>query len=82
MHRRTQLDVPFLWNFNSIFRRDHQKNSYERRVYESVDEELILGYVPKNDEKNNLVHKDLIEISERERNSSSYKQHLWSREIQ
>ena len=25
-------------NFNSIFRRDHQKISYERRAYESVDD--------------------------------------------
>ena len=30
--------VPFHRNFNSILRRDHQKNSYERRTYESVDE--------------------------------------------
>ena len=37
-----------------------KKNSYERRAYESVDEkEPILGYVPKNDEKKNLVHKGL-----------------------
>ena len=34
--------------------------SYERRAYESVDEMslyIILGYVPKNDEKNYLVLK-------------------------
>ena len=29
--------VPFHRNFNSILRRDHQKISYERRAYESVD---------------------------------------------
>ena len=36
----TQEDtgVPFHWNFNSILRRDHEKISYERRAYESVDE--------------------------------------------
>ena len=30
--------VPYHWNFYPILRRDHQKNSYERRAYESVDE--------------------------------------------
>ena len=34
-----------------ILRRDHQKISYERCDYESVDGKSILGYVPKNDEK-------------------------------
>ena len=43
--------VLFHRNFNSILRRDHKKNSYDRRAYESVDENL--GYVPKNDEKKN-----------------------------
>ena len=54
--------VPFHRNFHSILRRDQQKNSYERRTYESVDEKCLslLGYVPKNDEKKNLVHKGLI----------------------
>ena len=38
--------------FYFYFRRDHQKISYERRDYESVDEKkLILVYVPKNYEK-------------------------------
>ena len=32
---------PFHQNFNSILRRDHQKNSYERRAYESVDEKSL-----------------------------------------
>ena len=37
-----------------------EKRFYERRAYESVDEKsLILGYVPKNDGKKNLVHKGL-----------------------
>ena len=37
-----------------------KKISYERRAYESVDEKsLSIGYVPKNDEKKNLVHKGL-----------------------
>ena len=36
-----------------------KKISYERRAYESVEKEPILGYVPKNDEKKNFVHKGL-----------------------
>ena len=37
-----------------------KKISYERRAYDSVGEkEPILGYVPKNHEKKNLVHKGL-----------------------
>ena len=28
-------------NFNFNLRRDHQKNSYERRAYESVDEKSL-----------------------------------------
>ena len=44
--------VTFTKNFEFNFRRDHQKISYERRAYESVDEKKpILGYVPKNDKK-------------------------------
>ena len=38
--RRTQVSH-FQWNFNSILRRDHQKNSYEHRAYESVDEKSL-----------------------------------------
>ena len=39
-------------SFYFNFRREHQKISYERRDYESVDEKkTILGYVSKNDEK-------------------------------
>ena len=33
--------VPFHRNFNSISRKDHQKNTYERRAYESVDEKSL-----------------------------------------
>ena len=33
--------VPFHRNFNSILRRDHKKNSYERRAYELVDEKSL-----------------------------------------
>ena len=32
---------PLHRNFNSNLRRDHQKNSYERRAYESVDEKSL-----------------------------------------
>ena len=35
------IGVPFDRNFNSILRRDHQKISYERRNYESVDEKSL-----------------------------------------
>ena len=41
-----------------------KKISYERRDYESVDENChILGYVSKNYEKKNLVHKGLNDFS-------------------
>ena len=44
--------VPLNKNFDFNLRKDHYRNSYERRDYESVDEKRpILGYVPKNDEK-------------------------------
>ena len=46
-------------NFDFNLRRDHQKTSYERRHYESVDEPVI-GYVPKNYEKNNSGSKGLM----------------------
>ena len=36
-----------------------KKRFYERRAYESVDEKSLRLYVPKNDEKNNLVYKGL-----------------------
>ena len=49
----TKISIPFK---EGIIK----KISYERRAYESVDEKRpILGYVPKNDEKENLVHKGL-----------------------
>ena len=42
-------------------RRDKWKNSYERRVYESVDDKslYILGYISKIDGKNNSGNKGL-----------------------
>ena len=46
-----------------ILERSIKKISYERRDYESVDEEkLILVYVPKNYEKKNSGSKGLNEI--------------------
>ena len=51
--------VPFHWNYNSILRRDHQKNFlWASRLWVGRRKESILGYVPKNGEKN-LVHKGL-----------------------
>ena len=48
-------------NFDFKIWRDHQKISYERRDYESVDEKKpILSYVLKNDEKKNSGSKGLI----------------------
>ena len=53
--------VPFHWNFNSILRRDHLKNFLlPSRLWVGRRKEPILGYVPKNDEKNNLVREGLI----------------------
>ena len=44
-------------NFDFKERRDHQKISYERRVYESVDDSAayLIGYISKTDEKKELV---------------------------
>ena len=49
---------PMIWTFGQNFDfnlgRDHEKNSYERRDYESVDKnESIKDHVPKNDERKN-----------------------------
>ena len=53
--------VPFHWIFNSILRRDHQKNFlWASRIWVGRRKEPILCYVPKNDEKKNLAHKGLI----------------------
>ena len=46
--------VEFRYNLD-LKRRDHQKISYERRVYESVDDRS-LDYVSKIDEKQTAVH--------------------------
>ena len=52
--------VPFHLNVNSILRRDHQKNFlWASRLWVGRRKEPILGYVPKNDEKKNVVHKGL-----------------------
>ena len=52
--------VPFHRNFNSILRRDHQKNFlWAFRLWVGRRKEPILGYVPKNNEKKNLVHKGI-----------------------
>ena len=48
-------------NFNFILRRDHQKNFlWSSCLWIGRRKQLILGYVPKNDEKKNLVRKALI----------------------
>ena len=50
-------------NFNFILRRDHQKNFlWASRLWVGRRKKLILGYVPKNVEKKNLVHKGLISV--------------------
>ena len=50
--------VTFYRNFNSILRRDRQKNFlWLPRLWPGRRKEPILGYVPKNVEKKNLVHK-------------------------
>ena len=56
----TQEDkgVPFHRNFNSILRSDHKKIIWSSRLW-GRRKEPILGYVPKNDEKKNLVHEGL-----------------------
>ena len=33
--------IPFHRNFNFILRREHKKNSYERRACESVDKKIL-----------------------------------------
>ena len=51
--RRTQVSL--IPKFQFYFKKgSSKKNSYERRAYESLDEKSILGYVPKNDEKNEI----------------------------
>ena len=47
--------VPFHRNFKSILSSDHQKISYERRAYESVDEKSLsyVMHVPKKEKKKN-----------------------------
>ena len=50
--------VPFHWNFSYILRKGHRKNF----LWVGSRKEPIFGYVPKNDEKNNLVHKGLKKV--------------------
>ena len=55
--------VPFHWNFNSILRRDHQKNFlWSSGLWVGRRKEPILGYVLKYDEKKNLVLEGLTWI--------------------
>ena len=51
-------------NFNFKIRRDQEKISYERRVYESADDKTpsILGYISNINGKQNLCHKELNEL--------------------
>ena len=56
------MGVPFDRNFNSILRRDHQKNFlWASRLWVGRRKERILRYLSKNDEKN-LVYKGLNAI--------------------
>ena len=58
--RRTQVS-PFTEISILFLRRDHQKNFlWTSRLWVGRRKEPILGYVPKNDEKKNFVHKGLI----------------------
>ena len=43
--------VTYCQNFYFKIRRDHQKNSYERRDYESVDERAYLKLCPEKQRK-------------------------------
>ena len=57
--RRTQV-LTMNRYINSILRRDHQNNFlWASRLWVGRRKEPILGYVPKNNEKKNLVHKGL-----------------------
>ena len=51
---------PFHWNFNSIFKEGIiKKILWASRLWVGRRKEPILGYISKNDEKMNLVHKGL-----------------------
>ena len=55
--------APFTKISNLFYEGIIKKISYERRAYELVRrKEPILGYVPKNDEKKNSVHKGLMKM--------------------
>ena len=53
--------VTYCQNFDFKIRRDHQKNFLSAsRLRVGRRKEPIIGYVPKNDEKNNSGNKGLI----------------------
>ena len=57
--RRTQVSPSFHRNFNSILRRDHQKNvQWASRLWVGRRKEPIFGYVLKNDEKKKNLLKE------------------------
>ena len=61
--RRKEL---ILGNFNFILRRGHQKHFlWSSRLWVGRRKEPILGYVPKYDERKNLVYKGLILVQKR-----------------
>ena len=69
--------VPFHWNFNSILKKDHKKKFlWTSRLRVGRRKEPILGYFPKNDEKNNLVHKRV-----KTHNKMSLRLGLWHKHI-
>ena len=45
---RRHLQRTFDLNFNFEITRDHKKNSYERRVYESVDDRSLSHAISRN----------------------------------
>ena len=47
-------------NFDFKMRRDNRKISYEHLLYESVDNNSLLGYISNIRGKNNSGHKGLI----------------------
>ena len=49
-------------NFDLKKRRYHQKISYERRAYESVDDRSLLGYISKINRKQNSGTNRLMNI--------------------
>ena len=50
-------------NFDLKIRRDNNKNCYERRVGESVDDNSLYSYISKTDKKKELMQQRIIENS-------------------